>query len=437
MSRALAILLVAASVGCAPAAEPDDLCARMAARCGGAFPGNWVSWCRSECVPEAARTIPCDLNEQCVLCDAARDDDNILYFGLPVDELEYMWTLTDTPREPIHPPTEPAPTGGAFLDSERSWNGEGHVGSWQAYDPFPRLHPFAPEGFCEPGPNRYTSDNVVGTTGAMVLRAERFADDATVLDGLTPPYCPDGRCLSGPYASCDMPPTGCQYREVPDSAGLGSSAQADRVDSTGAQPTYGYGHYRATFKAAGDTVGPQPGFVYAFFTQGNDACEGAAPNFETNTSELDIEVSSTEGEAGGMPFCTRDQTCLQVSTWVSSTQGIANYAGVLRHQVSGFRFRDRSTAAEYRTFGFDWQPEDVRFTYDRDPHDCDEQSGTCAVPESSLAICQHLRFVPRRPAPMHFQLWNAWWAGNVPRGTHAEMSVERVWHEPTSTPAAP
>jgi hypothetical protein len=126
--------------------------------------------------------------------------------------------------------------------------------------------------------------------------------------------------------------------------------------------------------------------------------------------------------------------CLQVSTWVSSTQGIANYAGVLRHQVSGFRFRNRNTAAEYRTYGFDWQPSNVRFVYDRDPHDCDEQAGGCSVPTGSLAICEHLRFVPRRPAPLHFQLWNAWWAGAVDRGTPAQMSVERVWHTPAPTP---
>jgi hypothetical protein len=30
---------------------------------------------------------------------------------------------------------------------------------------------------------------------------------------------------------------------------------------------------------------------------------------------------------------------------------------------------------------------------------------------------------------MHVQLWSAWWAGTVDRGTDAEMTVERVWHD--------
>lgn len=420
--RPIPLALVLVLSACEPA-DPD-LCDLLAQRCGGEHADNWRQWCQSECVPEHARTIPCALNDQCVLCDEARSDGNTVLFALPSDELEYMWTLADDPREPIHPETEPAPTGGAFLDGTEPWVGEGTVGAWRAYDPFPRLHPFASEGFCEPGPNRFIADNVVGTDGALVLRAQRMpmASEA--------PFCPDARCLGGPYASCDMPPTGCQYREVPDGFGLGYASQADRIDEAGSEITYGYGHYRATFKSAGDTTIPQPGFVYAFFTQGNQACVDGAPNFETNTSEVDVEVSSGGGEAGGQPFCTPGQMCLQVSTWVSSTQGIADYAGVLRHQVSGFRFRDPEVAARYRTYGWDWQPTDVRFTYDRDPYDCDEHAGECGELQGSLAICRHRRFVPRRPSPMHFQLWNAWWAGDVARGATAEMSIERVWHRP-------
>jgi len=387
--------------------------------CGGRDPDNWYVWCRSECVPEHARTVPCDANEVCVLCDAPRDDGNTTYFGLPGDELEYLWTLTDDPREPFHPEVEPAATGVAFIDEPTSFAGEdGEVGAWSAYAPFEE------PVFCEPGPNFYTPDNVLATDGAMVLRAVRSEDE-------DPTLCPGGRCRVGPYTACESEEPVCQYRELPDESGLGSGSQADRlVDDEMA--TYGYGHFRAVFRASGDGRPPQDGFVYAFFTQGNLACVDGLANVETNTSELDIEVSSGLGEAGGERFCVAGESCLQISTWVSSEQGLEG-GGTLRHQVSGFRFRDPHFASTYRTYGWDWQPDDVRFTYDADPHDCDEAAGACTPTTRSLAICRHLRFIPRRPAPLHFQLWNAWWAGTPEGGTEALMSVERVWHEPSAS----
>ena len=418
-------VLALAALGCQqPIPHEPDLCDALMVRCGGIDPENWYTWCESECVPENARRIPCDENDACVLCDVredAPDPSNTVYFGLPTEELEYLWTLTDAPREPIHPPTEPAPTGAAFIDEPESFVETEGVGEWLPYTPFPGIGPGDVGGFCEPGPNRYVASNVLPTTGAMVLRAQRMAESEMSS------YCPEGRCRVGPYTACDAPPTGCQYREEADINGLGYASQADRAGDE----TYGYGRYRAVLRASGDFAEPVPGFVYAFFTQGNLACVEGMPNIETNTSEVDVEISAGQGEAGGQPFCTSEEMCVQVSTWVSSDQGIvAGGGGTLRHQVSGFRFRDRTLPGRARTYGWDWEREDVRFVYDADPLDCDEANGECDPAHGSLAICRHLRFVPRRPAPLHFQLWNAWWAGDTSHGTEALMSVERVWHDP-------
>jgi hypothetical protein len=410
--------------GCAPYVSPVDglspqeaeFCQGLAERCGGE---RWLRWCASECVPSEARR-PCELNSECILCDEPRTDGQTELFALP-NELEYLWTLTDEPGEPIHPAVEPAASGTSFIDDLRQEPGEGAVGPWQAYAPFPGRHPNAREGFCEPGPNRYVSDYVVGTNGAMVMRAQRF--------GAIPnaPACTGGRCAVGPYVSCAEPPTGCQYRDVPDEMGLGTSSQVDRL---GGDETYGFGRYRTILKAAGDGAPPVPGVVYAFFTQGNLPCVDGQPNDQTNTSELDVELSSGIGTAGGRAFCKEGEMCIEVSTWVSSEQGLAyGTGGTLRHQVSAFRFSSPAQAAAYRTYGFDWRPDDVRFTYDSEPHDCDEAAGECARPAASLSMCRHLRFIPRRPAPLHFQLWNAWWAGRAEPGTLAEMSVEQVWFE--------
>ena len=402
-------------IGC----PTTDMCDQMASRCGGSDAANWARWCRGECVPEYARSVPCDANASCGLCDAPAADGSVSIFGLP-PELEYLWTLTDEPAESAHPPTEPAPTGTAFVDGPETWAGN-RMGSWEPYEPFPALHPLSRTGFCEPGPNRYIADNLVGTEGALVLRADRMIDSPEA------PYCPGGRCPSGPYAECGAPAPGCQYGEAPEEMGLGSGAQATRGPG---RPTYGYGTYRAVLKPAGDTVAPQPGFVYAFFTQDNTPCVGGEPDLEANTSEVDIEISSGPGDNDRYRFCNTNETCLQTTTWASSSQGIPRYQGVDRHQVSGFRFRDPSAANQFRTYGWNWEQDQVDFVYDSNPRDCDESTGACGPTNGSLAICRHVRFVPRRPSPLHLQLWNAWWAGDTARGTRAEMSVERLWHEP-------
>lgn len=408
--------------------RPPDLCDELVARCGGEHAENWYEWCASECVPDHARTVPCALNEECILCDAPRDDGNTTLFALPVDDLEYLWTLTDGPTEPNHPATERAPTGTPFDDGPGEWRGDRNAGAWRAYEPFPLLSPLTPNGFCEPGPNRYLASLVSGNDRTMQLRAGRMVDTPGA------PFCDIGRdygrCEFGPYVSCEHAPTGCQYRETPDRQGLGTSSQVDRYEG-GQLATYQYGTYRSIFRAAGGpNDAPRPGFVYAFFTQSNEPCVDGVPNIETNTSEIDVEISGGFGDSLGGGWCRGEEMCIQISTWVSSDQGIENHGGILRHQVSAFRFRDRGLAGEYHTYGFDWQPTDVRFTYDRDPHDCDEAAGACVAERGSLALCRNTRFVPRRPAPLHFQLWNAWWAGEAARGTTAEMTIERVWHVP-------
>lgn len=407
--------LMCALAGC----PTQELCAEMASRCGGSDPAGWERWCNSSCVPAYARAVPCDANASCGLCDAPSADGSMSIFGLPT-ELEYLWTLTDEPLDSQFPPMEPAPTGTAFNDGPETWEGNSR-GEWLPYEPFPALHPLSRAGFCEPGPNRFTSDNVVATDGALVLRADRM------IEAPEAPYCPGGRCQSGPYSECGEPARGCQYGEAPEEAGLGSGSQATRGET---RPTYGYGTYRAVLKPSGDETGPEPGFVYAFFTQDNTPCVDGVNDLESNTSEVDIEISSGPGDNERYRFCNESETCLQTTTWASSSQGIANFRGVDRHQVSGFRFRDPATARQYRTYGWNWQQDEVNFVYDPNPRDCDESAGACNPTNTSLAICRHTRFVPRRPSPIHLQLWNAWWAGETPRGTQAEMSVERVWHEP-------
>ena len=183
--------------------------------------------------------------------------------------------------------------------------------------------------------------------------------------------------------------------------------------------------------AAGtDAVGPSPGFNYAFFLQSNAYCVAGRANPESNTGEIDIEISSGTGsifEAG--PYCTERDMCFQLVNWVSSSQGLAN-AAPERRETSGFRFREPALAGNLHTWGFDWAPDDVRFTYDSDPSDCDEHAGSCAPDRASVAICRHTSFVPRRPAELHLQLWNAFWAGLAPGGRVANMRVAHVWHEP-------
>lgn len=421
-TMALALLVLA---GCAPVDE--SFCAAMARRCGGAHAESWQAWCESPCVPEHARSVSCDANAQCLLCDAPRDDGQTTYFGLPGDEIEYMWTQLDALDEPVHPPTEPAPTGSSFHDGPGDFVASGHhYGVWEPIEPYEGVVLGEPAGFCEPGPNQFVRANVASEEEGLVLRAERMPPE------LFDTYCDYPNCPWGPYRDCGGPPLGlCPYGDAPETSGVGSASQADRTMGTSSeQPTYGYGHYRAVLRAGEEGTGPQPGFVYAFFTQSNQYCEGAAPNLETNTSEIDLEISSGPGRAEALPFCDESEMCFQVSTWVSSTQGIGNgERGRQRHEVSGFRFHDRATADSFRTYGWDWRPDEVRFTYDADPDDCDERSGACAPAQASVAICRHDRFVPRRPSPMHVQLWNARWAGRSAPGTRAALTVHDVWHE--------
>ncbi len=401
-------------------------CASMARRCGGENQAAWEQWCMSSCVPEHARTVPCMENDICLLCDAPRDDGMTSYFGVP-NEVEYLWTQLDLQEEPTHPSVEPAPTGGAFDDQDWAQRDEDHFGAWQSHQPYDVVLG-QPSGFCEPGPNQFVHRNVAGSSDAITLRGERMPEE--FFDEM---YCDYPNCPWGPYDECGAARVGaCQYGDAPEMSGVGSGSQVDRVDASGEMPTYGYGRTRAILRAGDDTTGPQPGFVYAFFSQSNAYCSAAnEPNLETNTAEIDVELSSGPGRAEAEIFCDPSQMCFQVSTWVSSTQGIGpSTRGIQRHQVSGFRFRDAATAGQYRTYGWDWRPDRVRFTYDADPRDCDEATGACPPTRASIAICEHLRFVPRRPQPMHLQVWNARWAGRAPPGTRAAMSINRLWHTP-------
>jgi hypothetical protein len=411
---------VAATLGVGCVQREPNLCDELVARCGGIDPANWYAWCQSDCVPDHARTIPCAENDACLLCDEEDPvgaPERVQLYGLPVSELEFLWTLSEGPGEPIHPEVEPLPTGGAFVDEL-----DGDAGAWRAWAP-------EVDGFCEPGPNRYVESGVRSELGHLVLTAQ----DLPETDPL--PYCPGGRCASGPYATCDEPPSACQYRDLPEASGIGYAAQAERWSAT-ERETFGLGRYRVVLRAdavgapIGPPASPMPGFVYAFFTQSHEPCRDGAPSPDTNTAEIDVEISSGEGSAaGGLRFCTSGQMCLLFSTWVSSTQGIAT-GGVTRHLVSGFRFRDPARAAAPHTYGWDWSDGDVRFVLDGDPQDCDEAVGGCDALHGSIAMCRHTRFVPRRPSALHLQLWRAWWAGAAPRGATATMSVDRVWHEP-------
>ncbi len=397
----------------------------MASRCGGEHSENWLQWCRSECVPEYARQVPCADNSACVLCDAPQPDDHITHFGLPAEEVEFLWTqlLPRDAPESIHPATEPAPTGGSFDD--RVWEPGARIGAWTPFQPYDASLDDVLPLFCEPGPSLYLARNLEPTGSSVVMNAVRLSEAQSVL------RCPGNMCNSGPYVACDeTPTTQCQYRDLPDAAGLGTASQMDRTLPTGEIATYGYGSYRAILAASSNAIEPRSGTVYAFFSQSNAPCVDGETNRETNTAEIDVEISSSsEGSSGGMPFCTEDELCFITSTWTSSTQGIGDFSGRDRHQVTGFRFRDRADAGRAHTFGYDWRERDVRFSYDPNPEDCDEASGECRVDRGSLAICEHTHFVPRRPSPLHFQLWPAWWAGENNPGEASAMTVWRVWHE--------
>jgi hypothetical protein len=409
-------LLVA---GC-PWTEPDDFCWQLAQRCAAPSPHAWAAWCRGECVPDDAR-VPCDANDQCLLCAADGE-----LFGLPSDELEYLWTQSFGDRPSMFPGAETAPTGAAFDDRRWPASMDGaHVGAWRAFQPVDAALGDPSAFFCEPGPNLYLAGNVSGGD-AVTMRAERLpAENASLA-------CPSPFCPSGPYLACDAPTASvCQYRDEAEQVGQGTASQLDRVGASDVATTYGYGSYRATLRASGPTTGPVSGTVYAFFSQSSEPCEGSTTNAETNTAEIDVEISaSTDGTSGTQRYCGPEEMCFIVSTWSSSTQGLPYGVGTERHETSAFRYRDRATAGLARTYGYDWRPDRVRFTYDASPHDCDEAAGGCTPERASIAICEHRRFVPHRPSPIHFQLWNAWWAGIAPPGTPSEMTIDEVWHTP-------
>lgn len=434
MRTAPILSLALLALACSPARlHPSALCAEMSLRCGGGHPENWEDWCNSDCVPDVAREVRCAANDECLLCapddpEAGLEGETIEVFGFPSDDIEFLWTqlLPRDAVESVHPATEPAPTGDAFDD--RTWDASAEgVGSWRALQPVDAGLGDPDAYFCEPGPNLYLRSNVSGGS-ALEMHALSLPSENAAL------ACPAPFCASGPYAACDsVEPRLCPYGDEPELVGYGTSSQVDRMLAPGSseEASYGYGRYRATFRAGGPTTGPVSGTVYAFFSQSNVPCADGAPNDQTNTAEIDIELSaSDEASSGGLPFCDASQMCFIVSTWTSSYQGLPRGVGGERHQVSGFRFRDRETAGELRTYGYDWREHDVRFTYDVAPGDCDEAAGGCDAAHGSVAICEHTHFVPRRPSPLHFQLWNSWWGGDNAPGTPSEMTVTEVWHVP-------
>lgn len=413
-ARWLALGAWAAALGCVPpaSAPTGDPCTDLSARCGAA----WAEWCRSECVPEAARA-PCAANEACLLC-AEGSDGEPYYLGLP-SELTYLWTY-DMGTDAMDGRAVSPPTGAAFDDGASEWPRiASRSGAWRAFEPY-AVEPGDPSGYCEPGPSQFLTRNVSVRDGELVLAAQRIADAA---------YCDYPLCPPGPYPACGAAPSACEYGETPETTGSGDAAQVDRVDATGAPITYGFGRFRS-IHAAGSEAGPtSPGFNYAFFAQSNAYCVDGEENTLSNTGEIDIEISSGTGsiwEAGA--YCDERDMCFQLVNWVSSGQGVQH--GVERRMTSAFRFRTPELAARFHTWGWDWSEDAVRYTYDSDPDDCDEHAGGCSRENGSIVICEHRRFVPARPGALHLQLWNARWAGDAAEGTRSEMLVRRVWHEP-------
>lgn len=435
MGAALLVLLGGCSNGPAPPVG-TAVCTAMASRCGGAHPENWLEWCNGGCVPESARTIPCPENDECLLCaidaaDGGTGGSTIEYFGLP-SELEYLWTqlLPHGAVESEYPPTQPQPTGTAFIDRGDGWRASSDgtdVGSWQILQPIDAEIGDPMPIFCEPGPNLYLRANVSGGDRVSMRATSLPADHSDLA-------CPSPFCRSGPYPACGDPSTSiCPYGDEAEYDGYGSASQIDRMTAPGstAEATYGYGRYRSIFSAGGPSTGAVSGTVYAFFSQSNEPCVDGAPDTQTNTAEIDIELSgSTDGTSGALPYCDATEMCFILSTWTSSGQGLPYGVASERHQVSGFRYYDRSTSEQLRTYGYDWRETEVRFTYDSDPNDCDEALRGCAPAAASVAICEHTHFIPRRPSPVHFQLWNSWWGGFSPPGTPSEMTITSVWHHP-------
>jgi hypothetical protein len=337
-------------------------------------------------------------------------------FAFPADEIEFLFSTPLGNELPVETPKAPA-TGTSF-DETASQFGVAPMGDWYPYASSDG--PLSEAVFCEPGPNAFRADRVSVENGQLVLSAERWPAEIATR------RCNDPFCQSGPYVACEERPSACQYGDVPEPGGYGAGSQVTR------DATYGFGAYRAIMRGggvqAGREVDAQSGFVYAFYSQSSEPCVDGSPNPVSNTSEIDVELSSAnEGSAQGGPYCGPSEMCFIVSTWTSSTQGLPFGVGQDRHRVSGFRFRDRSSAARFHTYGYNWRSQDVRFTFDVNPDDCDERDPTCT--RGSRVLCEHRDFIPQRPSPLHFQLWNAWWAGPADAGDVSAMTVRRVWHQ--------
>ena len=412
----LALVLVTSLLGACPSRTYPRLCLELAERCGGAHRQNWLDWCGSECLPASALE-PCEENAACMLCAPDEGLEHARLFAFPADELEFLFSTPLGEPASVGAANAPA-TGGSFDDHEGWMPSPGTRGPWRPYAT--SEGPLEEAVFCEPGPNAFRADLVSIQDGALVLSAERWPAEIATR------RCNDPFCESGPYAACGAPTSACQYGDVPERVGYGTASQLTR------EATYGFGSYRAILRAGGTLQGrpvdAQSGMVYAFFSQSSEPCSEGVPNPVSNTAEIDVELTSAnDGTAQGGPYCGPTEMCFIVSTWTSSTQGLPNGSGQDRHRVSGFRFRDRRTASQFRTYGYDWRSQDVRFTYDASPDDCDERDPSCT--RGSRVLCEHRDFIPQRPSPLLLQLWNAWWAGPADEGDVAAMTVRRVWHQ--------
>lgn len=413
--HALLLATLICASGC-PSRTYPRLCVELAERCGGTHRQNWLDWCGSECLPASA-LLPCEENASCMLCAEDDGSEHARLFAFPADELEFLFSTPLGDALPPGPPKTPA-TGTSF-DDRAAWQAaRDTLGPWSAYAT--SSGPLEDAVFCEPGPNAFRAERVVNENGALVLSAERWPSE------LASRRCEEPFCQSGPYVACADRPSACQYGDIPEPGGYGTASQITR------EATYGFGAYRAVFRAGASnataSTDAQSGFVYAFYQQSSEPCVDGNANPESNTAEIDVELSSAnDGSAQGGPYCGPTEMCFIVSTWTSSTQGLPFGAGEDRHRVSGFRFRDRASAARFHTYGYDWRSEDVRFTYNNRPDACDERDPACT--QRSTVLCEHRDFIPQRPSPLHFQLWNAWWAGPADPGTQAAMTVREVWHQ--------
>ena len=210
MRSALVVAVFGAvALGCPVPPESNSLCASLAPRCGGVSHTAWEAWCNSACVPEFASQTPCAANEDCLLCDAPDASGRVAYFGLPGNDLEYLWTFADDEAEPTHPDVLPAPTGSSFEDRADSWSrSASSVGAWQILQPYD-VEFGQPAAFCEPGPNQYLGANIASFADSVVLRAQRL--DATH----AAQRCSSDTCPSGPYPACGTPfVTECPYGDA-------------------------------------------------------------------------------------------------------------------------------------------------------------------------------------------------------------------------------